>query len=176
MIYLGVDPGASGGIGVISCYDGKARVTAFPMPDTAEELWELLREYGTPAIRHPNNGHRVYSILEKVGGMIGPEVGEKKSNISKGVGPRMFKFGVSYGMCYMALTAAGIPFDIVHPKTWQKDYNLARVRGESKSQWKGRLKEEAQRLFPRLKITLSTSDALLLAEHARRKYRIGVRS
>lgn len=169
MIYLGIDPGASGGIGILRCENSSIKATALRMPDTERDLWDLLKEYGTPTIRHPSSGSTCYAVLEKVGGIV-CYTGDKK-----GMGHSMFQFGKSYGLCYMALIAAGIPFDLVAPQTWQKEFAIKRDKGTNHSQWKGRLKGVAQRLFPHLRVTLSIGDALLLAEYARRSQRVGVR-
>jgi hypothetical protein len=75
----------------------------------------------------------------------------------------------------MGLIAASIPFDLIAPQTWQKEFAIRRDKGELKSHWKERLKSVAQRLFPYLKVTLSTADSLLLAEYARRMKRAGVK-
>ena len=70
----------------------------------------------------------------------------------------------------MALLALGMPTEKVTPQKWQKVYQLGSSKSYTKIQWKNKLKAKAQQLFPSLgkKITLSTSDALLIAEYARR--------
>lgn len=42
-----------------------------------------------------------------------------------------------------------------------------RLKAQSKTAWKNKLKEEAQRRFPQLDITLKTADALLILDYAR---------
>lgn len=164
MIYIGIDPGVSGGIAIID----KNKISALPMPISETDLWDIIKIYATPVVRHPsNNGYQAYAIMEKVAGMVHSSVGLPN------LGSSMFSFGRSYGLCWMALIAAGIPFDLVHPRTWQKSYNISKDKGEAYNKWKGRLKGVAQRLFPRTKVTLATSDALLLAEYARRHYNGG---
>ena len=54
---------------------------------------------------------------------------------------------------------------LVRPQTWQKDFGLGTAsRCASKSEWKNKLKAEAQRRFPHLGVTLQTADALLILE------------
>ena len=65
--------------------------------------------------------------------------------------------GASYGALRMALVAAEIPFDLVTPQRWQ---GVMRCRS----------KRRAEELFPGLRVTRSTADALLLAEYARRTF------
>jgi hypothetical protein len=57
----------------------------------------------------------------------------------------------------MALTAAQIPFERVRPAAWQKA--LGCLTGGDKNVSKRR----AQELFPQLKVTHATADALLIA-------------
>ena len=148
--WLGIDPGASGGIAILHGRE----VTSVSMPDTERDVWDFFQENGwrgdTPQ----------FAIIEKVGGYIG----------TNQPGSSAFKFGVSYGGLRMALIAAGVPFEEVVPQRWQKEYALKRAKDEPKHIWKGRLKAKAAQLFPKVHVTLATSDALLIAEYARRKY------
>jgi hypothetical protein len=63
----------------------------------------------------------------------------------------------------MALTAAGIPFERVRPQVWQKAMSCMTGGDKNVS------KRKAQELFPAIKCTHATSDALLIAEFGRRK-------
>jgi hypothetical protein len=58
--------------------------------------------------------------------------------------------------------AIGFSLILVQPKAWQKVIGLSKRQGEEQRKWKNRLKEEAQRRFPCLHITLSTADAVLI--------------
>ena len=62
----------------------------------------------------------------------------------------------------MALTAAGIPFERVRPQQWQKSLGCL-TKGD-----KNVTKRKAQELFPMMKVTHATADALLIAEYGRR--------
>jgi len=74
-----------------------------------------------------------------------------------------FTFGNGFGHLEMALTAAGIPFERVRPQVWQKAMSCMTGGDKNVS------KRKAQELFPHIKCTHSTSDALLIAEFGRRK-------
>lgn len=147
MSFIGIDPGASGGMaclefGVVHCT---------PMPETEKDIFEWVDDH---------NHETAFAVIEQVGGYI---AGNKQP------GSAMFKFGQSYGALRMALTAAGIPYELVTPQKWQKFLGIpGRKKTESKTQWKNRLKGHAQRLFPKANITLATADAVLLAEYCRR--------
>lgn len=147
---VGVDPGAKGALA--SLYRGK--VTLQPLAElTLHDLWHFIQDHcqHVPSFAH----------LEKVNGY--GVSGVKQS------APAMFNFGTSYGGVRMALVAAGIPYEEVTANVWQKGLGIQpRQKGETKTQWKNRLKAVAQRLFPQVHLTLETCDALLLAEHCRR--------
>ena len=82
-----------------------------------------------------------------------------------------FKFGRSYGFLRGCLIASGVPFEEVSPQRWQRALGVTpRHKGESKAQWKNRLKAVAQQLFPRETVTLATADAILLAIYCQRKH------
>lgn len=149
VLCIGVDPGASGGLAEIGV-DG---VTAVPMPATELDILEWLRQQGRRS--------DVTAIIEQVSGYIG----------EGHPGSAMFKFGMSYGGLRMALIACDIPFEAVTPQAWQKALSISkRDKSESRTQFKNRLKAKAQQLFPLVKVTLATADAILIAEFCRRRY------
>lgn len=66
------------------------------------------------------------------------------------------------GFIQGAAMAIGFSLLLVQPKAWQKVIGISKRPGEEQRKWKNRLKEEAQRRFPGLNITLSTADAVLI--------------
>lgn len=57
--------------------------------------------------------------------------------------------------------------ELVLPRTWQKHFNLGTESTcASQSEWKAKLRAEAQRRYPALKVTLNVADALLILDHA----------
>jgi len=145
---IGIDPGINGGIAWI--VDGKPCVEK--MPDTVKDLWELLVSItnGFVAFRG-SNALMFKAYIEAV--TSSPQMGVKSA----------FTFGQGLGRLEMALTAAGIPFERVRPQQWQKAMKC--MSGGNKNVTKAR----AQELFPSLKITHATADALLIAEYGRRE-------
>jgi len=146
VIYLGIDPGASGGIAVLGMEGGPR---AWKMAATEADLYLGLVD--TVAEHWQAGGDESpFAIIEHVHSM--PKQGVASS----------FKFGMSYGGLRMALIAAGIPFEAVSPQKWQKAMGCL-SKGD-----KNVTKRKAQELFPSLKVTHATADALLLAEYGRR--------
>jgi hypothetical protein len=159
--YLGVDPGASGGIAVVTV-NRKNRlvdVQAFAMPTTELGILEVLLNIITD---DRFKGSDIKVVIEQVSGYIG----------EKQPGSRAFKFGQSYGALRMALYAVGLDPITKIPRTWQSHLHLPprKKKGagkESKAMFKNRLKEMAIELFPGMKVTLKTADALLIAHYCR---------
>lgn len=139
---IAIDPGANGGI---ACYDGDTRV--YKMPDTETDIVDLLDDL---IGEYPN----VTVYIEKVGGFTGQ--GQP--------GSRMFTFGRGVGVIIGALIAYRCKIIEVPPTKWQKPYGTS--KGMTKTEWKNKLKDHAQKLFPHLKVTLSTADALLILNYA----------
>jgi crossover junction endodeoxyribonuclease RuvC len=141
-ITIGVDPGANGGIAWITS-DGKACVEK--MPDTLQDLWELVESIGFEA---PDfTPYQIKAYIEQVSSS--PQMGVVSA----------FSFGRGYGNLEMALTAAAIPFERVRPQVWQKALGCM-TKGD-----KNVSKRKAQELFPDRKITHATADALLIAHY-----------
>ena len=184
--YFGIDPGNKGGI----CYleDGiphtlslSKREKGVATPLTDSEIWSWFSEHLNPSTD--------FAMIELVSGYM---PGEKKvakdgHMFQVGVAPGsvMFDFGVSYGTLRMALTALGLTENqswvAIRPQQWQKSINVITrghlpprrsKYGESRNQFKSRLRSLALSLFPSApdRITLGTCDAILLAMCCRDRF------
>lgn len=158
---IAIDPGASGGI-AISTKTGA--VKSFPMPDGDTEVLDLLK--AIPEKYRENFDEKVIVTMEQVGGYVGGG-GQP--------GSAMFKFGYGNGVIVGACLALGYSLDMVRPQKWQKELSLGtRDKAMTKPEWKRKLKEVAQKLYPEIKVTLGTADALLILTYALRINRRGV--
>lgn len=158
--WVGIDPGQSGGISVIT--GGASLPTCLPMPESERDIWDVVQrmtetDYSTSL--------KIHCVIERVHAM--PKQGVSSS----------FKFGQGYGSLRMALIAAGISFDDVPPQTWMKAMVVKSVKDSTKAQQKEKLRAYAQQLFPALPIwkepkskgrQLAVADSLLIAEYCRR--------
>ncbi|WP_372897583.1 hypothetical protein [Stieleria sp.] len=140
MIYLGVDPGASGAIVAINGNE----ITHARNDWTERDISDWLIQF------EPDNEDRCFATLEQVHSM--PKQGVASS----------FKFGMSYGFLRGLLVAHQIAFETVTPAKWQQ---VMRCRSKGD---KNVTKARAQELFPAHKWTHRTADAVLLAEYGRR--------
>lgn len=137
MSYLGIDPGVSGGLALVS--NGAAE--AVKMPATEADCLQWLEE---------RRAKVTHALIEKVHSRPGQGVSST------------FKFGKNYGLLRGLLVALRIPFEEVAPGKWQRA--LGCLSGGDKNVTKAK----AQQLFPALRVTHATADALLIAEHCRR--------
>ena len=139
-VFIGVDPGQSGGVAVVFGENGGV---AWPLRKMTErDISDLFVELRYKRV--------AMAVIEKVHSM--PKQGVASS----------FKFGVNYGFLRGMLCAHRLRFTEVTPAKWQRVMEC-RTKGD-----KNVTKARAQQLFPDLKITHATADALLIAEYGRR--------
>ncbi len=154
-VYVGIDPGKGGGIA--SLYGSCGVDTLEVMPCTELGIWEVFKGL------EPAEGAQVKACIE----WIHPAIqGVGKSSMSKLYGTYMQLRGF--------LIASGIPFEDEKTAAWVRALGIpAKKKNEQRTPWKNRLKGEAQQRFPNIapQITLLTADALLIAEHCRRKHK-----
>jgi crossover junction endodeoxyribonuclease RuvC len=137
--YIGIDPGKGGGI----AWTGSDGPGAVNMPETETDLAAVLRLLG-----EQTSG--AVAVVERVSSS--PQMGVVSA----------FTFGRGYGCIRGCLVTLGIPFVEVAPVKWQKAMGCL-SRGD-----KNVTKRRAQQLFPHLKVTHATADALLLATYCAR--------
>ena len=141
MQIIGIDPGKNGGIAWMG--DKPPRNPCVEkLPESPYDLAEMLRE-----IQREGECH---AYVEKVN--ASPQMGVVSA----------FTFGHGSGVIDGVLAALAIPVHFVRPQRWQKELECM-TKGD-----KNVSKRKAQELFPSLKITHATADALLIAEFGRR--------
>jgi hypothetical protein len=127
--------------------------------DLLERLWEIKNAAGLEGCV-PHGPSELVCVLEEVGGFAGKAQ----------PGSAMFRFGEHFGFIKGVVQALEIRLVMVRPQVWQKGFGLGTASAcRTKSEWKNKLKAEAQRRFPQLNVTLKTADALLILEHAMRE-------
>lgn len=170
MIFIGIDPGASGGIAT-----QMNRVTdAIAMPDTDTGIIDHFKSIQEISI---TTNTPVVVLIEKVTGFIGfrkkiinivcphclklVPYEEKQSDPAS----RMFNFGDGYGYIRGVCRTLNFRWETpIPPKSWQLAYGLKKNYGMSQTKWKNILKDKAKALFPNLKVTLKTADALIILD------------
>ena len=146
MIYVGIDPGQKGGYAWI--WDDN--VTVRPWDDDF-----FVQDMRCLAV----TDEEIMACIEKVGARPG------QGTVS------MFNFGKSAGYIEGVLSALGIPYQLVPPNKWKKEFSLI---GKDK---KASI-EACRKLFPGAELKRTErcrtesdgkAEALLMAEWARRK-------
>ena len=145
------DPGKSGGIVFQRPAGPPPHVISLSMPATVHDLNSVFYDLKSNGI--------TTVLLEKVTGFIRvpgrPQMAGTSGVMMKTVG-WIEAFTVAYGM----------RLEEVRPQVWQPKLGLFRKPGEDQTDWKNRLKDLAQRLYPDHKITRKTADAFLLLEYS----------
>lgn len=144
MTYIGIDPGKSGALAVIK--DGGV----FVGPFDERTYIDVMRQC---------DPERTVACLEHVHSMPGQGVAS------------VFKFGDNFGWIKGVLSALNIPFELVHPQKWKKEFSATSDKNTSI--------EVCRRLFPDVDLKRTErckkdhdgcAEALLLAEYARRHF------
>ncbi len=146
-----IDPGASGGI--VRSEVAFNFLDTHAMPKTDGDVLALI----DPVPRTPGWHHNDAYLEDLV-----KYTGRNMPSSSMAV------YAANWGFIKGALMAVGYRVVLVPPKKWQAALGLGTAKGLTKTQWKNKLKERAQQLFPQLTVTLATADALLIYEAARR--------
>jgi crossover junction endodeoxyribonuclease RuvC len=152
MIWIGIDPGQKGGYAVIAKTETGQAVFAYPWDDSffAMEMASLMQM----------KEHGIVAAVEKVGARPG------QGTVS------MFNFGKSAGYIEGVLSALGIPYQLVPPNKWKKEFSLI-------GQDKQASIVTCRKLFPELDLKRTErcrtdsdgkAEATLLAEYARRHF------
>lgn len=152
MNFIGIDPGKSGAYAMIcTTEDGKPYgFTVHPWDDAEFVRW-------IQAIKDANV--RTVACVEKVGAFSNQGV---KS---------MFTFGHSLGFIEGALQACDIPYQLIPPATWKREFSLIHAD-------KAKSIEVCKKLFPTVDLKRTDkcrkdsdglAEAVLMAEYARRK-------
>jgi hypothetical protein len=142
---LAIDPGANGGIAV----EYAGTVSSYKMPATDGDLLHLLQSCS----KEWNKKAYLENIVKYAG-----------TNMPSS---SMAVYASSWGLIKGMLMALEFEVILVKPQDWQKGLGLGTSKGLSKTEWKNKLKGEAQRLYPGVDVTLATADALLMLRAAK---------
>ena len=143
-IYIGIDPGKSGGLCVIE----DDFIKAYPCPATVVDMGLLF----AMAIS-VNSTKKVTAYIEKVWSR--PTDGRAS----------IWKFAENYGTWLGIAGAYEIELQTVAPQTWMKYFETPKLE---KTRRKRYLKDKAKSMYPDIKkVSLKTADAILIATYAK---------
>ena|SRR5271165_4412275 len=159
MIYIGIDPGLNGAIGVLSEISPYWRSEVHDTPTMVVSGTKDKRVYNVPAMAallKPFKGADALVVLEAVHSM--PKQGVSSS----------FSFGEGFGMWKGIIAAYELPLELVSPQRWKKAILADQGKGKDASRFK------AIALFPALAEQLARkkddgrAEAILMTEYGRR--------
>jgi len=150
-IYLGVDVGKNGGLGII-IQDGKKCVKR-AVRYTHDH--GILRDCIENLI-DDNDYPQVYCLIEKVHSM--PKQGVKS----------VFSFGENYGFWKGLLCGLDVYYKEVTPQAWMKYFKIPKF--EKKTFRKNYIKALASKRFPAIKMNLYVSDACMIAQYCKENF------
>lgn len=148
-VFIGIDPGKSGGIALIDTQENYQVAQEF----SEDGLISVCEE-----IRIKGKTMKVMCCLEKVGSRPGQGV------------VSMFNFGQSVGYIKGVLESFRIPYQEITPQKWKREFGLTSDKAASA--------EVCGKLFPDISLLATPkcrkphdgmAESLLMAEYARRK-------
>ena len=144
MKYIGIDPGKSGGISIVT----KNGIKAMKCPDSFYKMHHALKQYigDTPP-------SEVYVFIEQVWAF--PSDSNKTA----------FAFGTNYGGWQMACDIEEVNISLIRPRLWQGFFETPKSDKKTRKRW---LKELAQGMCD-FRVTFNTSDAILIAKFCQEK-------
>ena len=151
-VFCGIDPGKDGALAILGYHEAPILV-----PFSETEYANQLRRLSL-VTRNGIDGS-VFCVVEHVGAMPGQGV------------TSCFSFGQNFGFILGLLTAYCIPYELVRPQRWKKEFGCTSDKNTSI--------EVAQRMFPGVDLRRTEkckkphdgiSEALLMAEWGRRRH------
>ena len=146
--YIGIDPGASGGIAVI--YDGK--IEAYKCPKSSEDMAILFQMC-------------IGSTSAADTRLLMERVWARPTNAVRAA----FSYGVNYGQWLGIAATHEVQMNTVIPVEWIKYVGCPKaLKKDVRKRW---LKQKASDLYPSIKrVTLATADAILITHYAEKEY------
>lgn len=167
MLFVGVDPGAHGSLGLLDVTAAGVIASArvFDTPSIQVKVGKTMRT------RIDEAGVRDLLMMEvmRFGGCYA--VLEGVAPQPKFGGSTNFWLGQSLGVWSACLTCCSIPYKLVYSQTWKKAFSIVKD-DKNKSQ----AMQIARRMFPQLSAELKRvkddgrAEAILLADYARRTF------
>lgn len=151
MIYIGIDPGSKSGAYAILGSDNSVKV--FPWDND-----RFVSHMRTLTIIRDVDDEKVMAVVEKVNAIHGQGISST------------WAFAENFGYIQGVLHAFGIPFQLVPPRVWKKEFSLTSDKAKSI--------EVCHRLFPDVSLKRTErsrvddnnfAESVLIAEYARRK-------
>ena len=151
-IFLGIDVGKGGGMGIIIEHGKKSCRRAIKyVPDH-----NILRDVLENLIDGRDGYPQIYCLIEKVHSM--PKQGVKST----------FSFGENYGFWKGLLCGLDIYYKEITPQAWMKYFKIPKF--QSKKERKNYIKSLAHEKFPVINMNLYIADACMIAQYCKENF------
>jgi crossover junction endodeoxyribonuclease RuvC len=167
IIFIGIDGGMQGAIGAIYPYDDyRANVISMP-------TYQVMKGKKRKTLYDKAMIKEIFMCFKQSGSVIHVMLESAQPYPEQG-SVSNFTTGHSFGFMEGLLTGLEIPYETVHPKTWQKEFFAGKgIKPKHLSY------DVACTMFPTLefrtprgRVLDGHSDAILIAEYCRRKHGI----
>ena len=147
--YIGIYPGAGGGIAVI---DLRGKMKAYKCPKSSDDIALLFQ-----IAMGETPPEKIKLLMERVWA--------RPANAVRAA----FSYGTNYGQWLGIAASHEIKMNTVIPVEWIRWVGCPKsLKRDVRKRW---LKEKAGELYPNVnKLTLATSDAILITHYARKEY------
>tara|TARA_Y100000401_G_scaffold108354_1_gene103563 strand:+ start:9209 stop:9748 length:540 start_codon:yes stop_codon:yes gene_type:complete len=146
---IGIDPGKNGGVTILNIIDYTEQVEVFRCPKTPDEMAKQLAE----SVPYNGNRYNMTCFMEHVHAFPGQGV------------VSTFSFGQNLGQWEGILASQDIPVEYVAPRKWMDIYNTpSKLTRRMRKRY---LREQAEIIFPNVKMTFNISDSLLIANYGK---------
>jgi crossover junction endodeoxyribonuclease RuvC len=163
-VFIGIDPGKDGAMAILGPRSSDLAVVPFDERAYADRLLAVAEQANPVAEQELRAMMRIdavdaFVVVEHVNAMPGQGV------------TSCFSFGQNFGFILGLLTAFRIPYELVRPQKWKKEFSCTSDKNTSI--------EVARRLFPYADLRRTPQcrkphdgicEALLMAEYARRQH------
>lgn len=155
-VFIGIDPGKDGAMAILGYRDTPVLVP-FNEAEYANQLRGAAQFFTVMGTEGVIDRLETFTVVEHVNAMPGQGV------------TSCFSFGQNFGFILGLLTAFRIPYELVRPQKWKKEFSCTSDKNTSI--------EVAKRLFPVVDLRKTPKctkphdgicEALLMAEYARR--------
>ena len=145
--YIGIDPGKSGGITVIE----NGTIKTYKSPQRTEDMSTLFS-----LLVGSTSSYDIKLLMERVWA--------RPNNAVRSA----FAYGVNYGQWMGIVACHEIPLQTCLPNEGIKYYGCRKaLEYQERKRW---LKDKAKSLYPKLNVTLKTSDSILIADYAKKEH------
>lgn len=185
-VYLGIDPGAEGAIGLLcgrlyavvdipTFVVGRTRSKKLSEEETARTGKKTKTTKGTKTLFDYQGILELFRAMRPLKDRICVCLEEAQVQV-KGKGCNAYsgyRVGVSYAIWPLYLASRGWPVEEVSPGVWKQRMGLQSVKGEKPALVKERSRKKALGMFPKASLNLkqdhNRAEAMLLAEYIRRE-------